>query len=510
MSALPKYDIVIIGAGLGGLLCGAILSKECMKVCILEKNEQIGGSLQTFRRDGLSLDTGIHYIGGLEKGQNLYQIFQYLGIMDRLELTRMDENGFDMILFKDDEILYPHGMGYENFINNISEKLPAEKDAITAYCEEIKKVCISVPLYNMSVEDKVDDIDLLSLSAKSKIESFTANEKLRAILAGSNMLYAGDPNKTPWHIHALIINSYIESSWRCTKGGDHIAKLLAREIKANGGTIITKAEVLSIKEENGEATHIALKNGDKIFASKFISNVHPAVTLDMLDSTTIRPVYKNRIQGLENSISAFVLNVVLKPYTYRYTNRNYYYFDDLNVWEPTNYTSQNWPYTYGIFEAVPTAGSPYLESLSIMTYMKWEEIAPWQNSHNTSLDESSRGADYEAFKQEKTQKLLDTVAIKFPELVKNIEKCYASTPLTYRDYLATPNGSIYGIAKDYTNPIKTQISPNTKIPNLYLTGQNIKLHGVLGVALTALVTCSSILGKEYLVKKIKDANEAAA
>jgi all-trans-retinol 13,14-reductase len=145
-----------------------------------------------------------------------------------------------------------------------------------------------------------------------------------------------------------------------------------------------------------------------------------------------------------------------------------------------------------------------------MTYMKWEEIAPWQNSHNTSLVESSRGIDYEAFKQEKTQKLLDTVAIKFPELVKNIEKNYASTPLTYRDYLASPNGSIYGIAKDYTNPIKSQISPNTKIPNLYLTGQNIKLHGVLGVALTALVTCSSILGKEYLVKKIKDANETAA
>lgn len=510
MNARTKYDVVIIGAGLGGLLCGAILSKEGYKVCIIEKNEQIGGSLQTFRRDGFSLDTGIHYIGGLDQGQNLYQIFKYLGIMDRLELTRMDQSGFDMILFKDDETLYPHGMGYENFINNLSEKFPSERDSIKAYCEEIKKVCQNVPLYNLSTEDKLDDIDQLSLSAKSKIESFTSNEKLRAVIAGSNMLYAGDANKTPWHVHALIANSYIESSWRCTKGGDQIAKLLAREIKANGGTIHTKTEVVSIKEENGEAEYVVLKNGDNIFASKFISNVHPAATLDILDSAAIRPVYKSRIQGLENSISAFVLNVILKPGTYKYTNRNYYYFNDLNVWEPTNYTAQNWPNIYGVFEAVPTAGSPYLESLSIMTYMKWEEIAHWQNSYNTSLDENSRGDDYEIFKQAKTQKLLDTVAIKFPELVKNIEKCYASTPLTYRDYLATPNGSIYGIAKDYSNPIKTQISPNTKIPNLYLTGQNIKLHGVLGVALTALVTCSSILGKEYLVKKIKDVNEAAA
>ncbi|MGG2320038.1 hypothetical protein, partial [Salmonella enterica] len=77
----------------------------------------------------------------------------------------------------------------------------------------------------------------------------------------------------------------------------------------------------------------------------------------------------------------------------------------------------------------------------------------------------------------------------------------ATTPLTYRDYLATPDGSIYGIAKDYNEPLKTMISTQTKIPNLYLTGQNVKLHGMLGVALTALVTCSAIMGREHLLNK---------
>jgi len=224
MSNSTQYDVVIIGAGLGGLLCGAILSKEGLKVCILEKNEQIGGSLQTFRREGISLDTGIHYIGGLDKGQTLYQIFNYLGIMDRLELTKMDVDGFDVILFKDDEVKYPHGMGYEKFIKLIAENFPDEEVAIIKYCDEIKNVCSSVPLYNLSLEDKYDDIDLLSKSAKAVIESFTSNEKLRAVLAGSNMLYAADAERTPWHVHALIVNSYIESSWRCTKGGDQLAK----------------------------------------------------------------------------------------------------------------------------------------------------------------------------------------------------------------------------------------------------------------------------------------------
>jgi len=510
MNTTGPYDVVIIGAGLGGLLCGAILSKEGMKVCILEKNEQIGGSLQTFRREGLSLDTGIHYLGALGKGQILFRILNYLGIMDRLELTRMDESGYDVILFKDDDIEYPHGMGYENFIERLAERFPDERAAIIKYCNEIKNTCKTFALYNLSAEEKYDDIDLLSRSAKATINSFTDSEKLQAVLAGSNMLYAGDGECTPWYSHALIVNSYIESSWRCTKGGDQLAKLLAREIKSNGGEIHTKSSVSAIKENDGTATHAELESGTKIFGNKFISNLHPSLTLEMIDSNNIKPAYKKRINGLTNSISAFVLNIILKPGTYKYSNRNYYYFDSLDVWDTLSYNDENWPRTYGLFEAVPHDNPSCVESLSVMTYMRWNEVSQWQETTNTNIHETSRGESYEAFKTQKAQKLLDTVAIKFPDLVKNIESWYASTPLTYRDYLATPQGSIYGIAQDFNNPVRTQISPNTKIPNVYLTGQNIKLHGGLGVAISALVTCSSIVGKEYLVKKIIEANEAIA
>ncbi|HQI06204.1 MAG TPA: FAD-dependent oxidoreductase, partial [bacterium] len=76
------YDFAIIGSGLGGLICAYILSKEGKKVCVVEQHFKPGGSLQTFKRDGRIFDTGVHYIGGLEKGQNLYNYFKYLKIMD--------------------------------------------------------------------------------------------------------------------------------------------------------------------------------------------------------------------------------------------------------------------------------------------------------------------------------------------------------------------------------------------------------------------------------------------
>ena len=105
---MSKYDIIIIGSGLGGLECGAILSKEGYHVCVLEKNELFGGCFQTYQRGGHRMDTGIHYIGSLDEGQIMNQYFRYFGIMDKLSIKRMDEEVFDRIYYKD--AIYDYAM----------------------------------------------------------------------------------------------------------------------------------------------------------------------------------------------------------------------------------------------------------------------------------------------------------------------------------------------------------------------------------------------------------------
>ena len=71
---MKDYDVIIIGAGLGGLFTGAILSKEGFQVTIVEKNTTIGGGLQTFQRFGEHFDTGMHVIGGMQPGGNIWKI----------------------------------------------------------------------------------------------------------------------------------------------------------------------------------------------------------------------------------------------------------------------------------------------------------------------------------------------------------------------------------------------------------------------------------------------------
>ena len=219
------YDVVVVGSGLGGLVSAIILAMEGKSVCVLEKNNQYGGNLQTFVRNKTIFDTGVHYIGGLDEGQNLYQYFNYIDILDLITLKKLDENEFDIVTFDNDPIEYKHAQSYEKFIEVLVEQFPEEEKAIVTYCKTLKEICDSFPLYNLKQgKPYYDDTAMFKLPAKEYIYSLTNNKKLQAVLAGTNFLYAGDGERTPFYVHALTVNSYIESSYRCVNGGSQITK----------------------------------------------------------------------------------------------------------------------------------------------------------------------------------------------------------------------------------------------------------------------------------------------
>ena len=501
------YDVVIIGSGLGGLVSSIILAKEGYSVCVLEKNNQYGGNLQTFVRDKTIFDTGIHYIGGLGEGQNLHQYFKYLGIIDKLNLKKLDENAFDIISFEDDKTEYPHAQGYENFVHQLKEYFPEEEKNISDYCEKLKAICDSFPLYNLESEGKYDS-EILTLNAKETIDSFTENEKLKAVLAGSNFLYAGIPDKSPFYVHALIVNSYIQSSWRCINGGSQITKQLLKQLKKYGGEFFKHKEVTHIEVENHKVNLVKMKDGTQVSGTLFISNIEPKTTLKMVGEENFRKPFFNRIQNLEGVLSAFSLYLVFKPETFKYINHNYYHFKDSNeVWTAHEYNEDSWPKTYMASMNASKDDEIWADGMTFITYMKFDDVLPWAETFNTTVEKNDRGESYEEFKARKTAKFLNEIEIKFPGIRECIKSIHTSSPLSYRDYIGGDNGNMYGYVKDSNNPLKTLIPSKTKLENLYLTGQSINMHGVLGVTIGAVVTCSEIVGKEYLINKINKTAE---
>ncbi|AKK72285.1 all-trans-retinol 13,14-reductase [Chryseobacterium gallinarum] len=499
-----EYDILVIGSGLGGLVSALVLAKEGLKVCVLEKNNQYGGNLQTFSRDKLIFDTGVHYLGGLSKGQNLNRFFSYLEIMDELELQKMDEDGYDRISFGEEDFEYPHAQGYQNFVEQLSRYFPEERENLENYCEEIQYVCSQFPRYHVVGRESYNE-EILHLNTKRFIESVTPNRKLQAVLLGSNFLYAGDSENIPFYVHALTVNSYIQSAYKCVKGGSQISKLLIRKLRQYGAEIHKHAEVSEfIFNENNVLASVKTRDGKVYNARQFISNIEIRSTIKLIGEERLKKSFLNRVLSWEPVSSCFSVYLVLKPHSIPNFNYNIYHYssEDL-VWNAFHYQKDAWPETYMLSSTPSKTHAEFAESLTAISYMDFDEVKEWSHTFNTVADEHERGEAYEKFKLDRTEKMLNALEKKIPGLRHSIKKIYTSSPLSYRDYIGSFEGNMYGYMKSSDNPLKTMVSPRTKIDNLFLTGQSVNMHGILGVTIGAFNTCSEILGKDKIDKRLR-------
>lgn len=492
-----NFDFIIVGSGLGGLVSGIILAKEGYSVCILEKNHQAGGNLQSFTRDGHTFSTGLHYIGSMEEGQTLHRFFKYLGITDNLKLKRLDPDGFDRITFGEEQTQYSLAQGWENFVESLEMQFPGEYGAISNYAENVRNTIHSIPLYNLETAGTSNlDISTIGKCAMPFLGSLTVNKRLQHVLAGANSVYHGASYRTPFYVHSCIRNSFVNSAWKIAGGSGHLVDVLLEALYANGGQVVTDAEVTGFSFDNDKIAGLVLKDGRQFFGKTFISNLHPSATLRLEGLEKLRNGYRRRIESLENTAGFFTLYLVFKDNFFPYLNYNlfHYYSDEYFT---DRLSDAEWPQTYMIYTPFHEEGRKFSRTASVLSFIDNDECRKW-----IELKPEQRGNDYTDFKEAKAQKLLDSVEKRFPGIRAGIEKYYVSTPVTFKDFTGSPEGSGYGILKDCHDTVRTIVVPRTKIPNLYLTGQNLNIHGVLGTTISAVVTCSEFIGFRNLVNKI--------
>lgn len=495
-----RYDVIIIGSGLAGLACGVTLSKEGYHVCVLEKNALPGGCFQSFKRYGRILDTGIHYIGSMDEGEIMRQYFTYFGIMDKLKMRRMDEEAFDMICYRDK--FYSYAMGHARFADTLAREFPKEKEALHRYVAMLDTVGRSISVEQLR-KGKLSsgNMDNFYISAWEQIKTVTPDRTLQQVLSGSVLLYGGDRSVSTFYHHAIIINSYLQGAWRFVDGSMQVTDAMADVIRQHGGTVLTGAEVTGLCLSGNEIHAVEINRAERLEARYVISSLHPFNTLNLLDkSPLIRKATLSRLQYLPNSYGLFSVYLLQKPGTTRYSNRNFFLLGDKDAWYNTCHPEDTAINTCMVSMEASSASEEYADVICLLSPMYMPEVQAWENTVA-----GRRGAGYEEFKQNKAQQLIAFAERYCPGLSQNTERIVTTTPLSYRDYTGTPGGSAYGIMKNYNNPLTTLIPTRTRIPNLFLTGQNLNVHGALGVTLTSMLTCSELLGAEYLARKIGDA-----
>lgn len=489
---------VIIGSGLGGLSCGVMLARMGWRVTVLERQQRIGGCLQCFMRGGARFETGMHFVGSLEQGQILQPYASFLGL-DDVPFSRLDTDAYNVISLAGDRFMIPNGR--EAFVQSLSKQAGGHADELAAYYELVRRVSANTSV--ASVGSTVTDMGLFTryhlMPFDEAIASVVHDELLQRILVGHLSLYQGVKGHTPFTLHAFITDFYDASAFRTVGGSERMALSMADAIKNAGGEILADHRATAITTDAGVASGVIA--ADRHFAADaVISAIHPAQTLALLPekSGVIRPAFRKRVASIPNTIGIFAVYLHFSAGKMPYMNRNFFAYPDGNPWGCEDYSDETWPRGYLYMHHIEEAGQKWATSGVILSYMKYEDVACWKG---TAV--GHRGDDYADFKRRHAERLLDVVEREFPGLRASLKGYYTSTPLTYEDYTGTPEGCIYGMVKDVAAIAGNHLGNATRLPGLYLAGQSINSHGMLGTVVGSLGACSAIVGESRLYEAIR-------
>ena len=481
--------VVIIGSGLGGLSCGVILARYGYDVTVLEQGAQVGGCLQCFTRRGGKFETGMHFIGSASEGQTLDRLLSFLEVMPDITLSQLDPTGYDVVSLCGQHFRFANGR--EAFIDQMGSYFPSQRDALERYFNLVDKVASASSLHSLKhVEtDAAVNLEYQMRTINEVIDEVIPDPLLAKVLVGNLPLYAAEKDKTPFATHAFIMDFYNQSAYRIVGGSDQVANSLVKTIGRYGGRVLTKSKATRIVCDDTHATGVEVNGSELLQADIVISDAHPMRTLELLDTNLIRPAFRKRINAIPQTVGGFSVYLRFKQDAVPYLNSNFYGYLQDSPWNCERYDEASWPKGYLYMHLCHEPQPQFAKTGVILSYMQMADVEQWKG---TSV--GRRGEDYETFKHEKAERLLAALEKEFPGLRDNIANYYTSTPLTYLDYTGTEGGSMYGIAKDVSLGAACRVPHRTRVPNVFQTGQNINSHGILGVLVGTIVTCTEIVG----------------
>ena len=232
-----KYDVIIIGGGLGGLTCGCYLSKAGLKVLGIEKNEKAGGYCTYFERNGTSFEAGPHYIGSCSSRGILGVYFKELGLN---KIILIKPSYLARMVFPGKIFEIPND--YSKYITFLNDQFPCAR--IESFFYNLCKVRL-LPFKNKTVKK------LKAIAFSDLLDSYFRNNTLKSIIA-SQWWFLGLPPKqiSAYHM-SVMLSSYLKDGLYVIKGGSRqITNGLTSALMRYNGELLLKASVEKVCIKN--------------------------------------------------------------------------------------------------------------------------------------------------------------------------------------------------------------------------------------------------------------------
>jgi phytoene dehydrogenase-like protein len=466
------YDAVIIGGGIGGLVCGTQLAQRGKRTLIVERSAQPGGCCSSFTQKGFTFDVAVHHISGCGRLSIVGSCLRALGI--DCEFVRLDP--MDTIVFPSWSLPVPTRL--DTFAASLAQRFPRERAGIDAFFAEIVK------LYRALLDERQESPTLVryqDLTFAEMLDGFFDDPRLKLGLSGQ-WGYLGSP---PQELSAvgmcqMIVNYWRDGAYYPRGGTQAFADAIAARFVASGGDLLVSTAVRDVLVDGTRAAGVRLADGREIAADVVVSNVDPAQTFFRLLDGTVDPAYAQRLKALRVSAPFVLLYLgVSAGCDPARLERGFYFFSE-ELGGP-------WLYVSSPTQIEPGMAPPGCHTMTIVASLAPEEEA---------------AGDWRAMQETRAREVLDRIEDFVPGLRRHLEVMTVAHPPSAAERTSNFCGAPYGWAVIPEQSGMRRLAHETPIENLYLTGHwTIPGPGVCAVVASGWRVANRIAAREQAVPR---------
>jgi prolycopene isomerase len=497
------YDVVVVGAGLGGLTAATHLALGGFKVLVLEKHHKVGGATTSFARGPFNFESSVHAMDGAGEGGTVDILWEKAGLKDKVRPIRL--GACYRVIAPGLDFVYP--CNAEEAKKALIARWPEEKAGIEKYFKLMENLLVDgrelVNLYRygkirrlmtfIGIPFRQPTIFRLRKATIGQIvDEHFKNEQLKAVVTHF-WLYFGPPPSRMWAlVYMLATHSYIyRGSWQFMGSSQALADAYAERVRELGGTVKTGVEVSSIVVEDEAVSGVRTKDGDFIASRYVVSNADPIKTyFDLVGKDKIPAGLAKEIKGTERNgslVGVYLgLDVSISDF---WGVKDYEIIYDRTTLDPEvlfrNMMSGNYEEGTVVLTLYSNLGDPFYapEGKSVMVLHSYTDVSSWPTDR----------ALYRAKKSEVADRLVAIAEEILPGLREHIVVREVVTPRTIERFTGSTDGIPYGFVLTPKNGRKRP--PNdTPIEGLFLAGGwTAPSHGVSAAQVSGFRAARQIL-----------------
>lgn len=516
-----QVDVAIIGSGIGGLMAGASLAKQGLRVAVFEAHYVSGGCATQFRRRGpdgvYHFDVGLHYIGECQPGGRIPSMLAEVGVSgsNGVDFVAMDQDGFDTLVLPDLQFRIPANI--DLYRDRLLALFPRERRGIDRYMSLLRAVMYvssrsaggGTPGLRTLLGLGTDAL-VLAQNREATIGQFldtcTRDPWLRAVLLGQNGDYGVPPSEASAFLHMGLCAHYFSGAFYPRGGGQVIADQLTAAIERFGGTVHLRHPVERIEIEGGRAVGLRLeaKTPDEpatiVRARNVLSNADLLVTLNRLVGREHLPSdWQSRLDSYHMADAIFITFLGIRGDMQKRGMRatNYWQFDGYDF--DAFYRAGRQPDADGKMQA----GGCYITSATLkdpesalhhapagISNVEVMTVVPGSPSHwgaksgDAEAWRYRHNERYQRIKQGLEEQMIARLDALFPGSAQNVVYRESATPLSHSRFTRATDGTGYGLAATPEQFLAGRPGTRGPVAGLYLTGASTRSgHGIMGAML---------------------------